>query len=63
MAVGTAGGLLDSPKSTSVFKHEILRHYSEPGVLACVRIGLPGLDPGQRRSLFFRFIHKCSLGG
>ena len=29
MAVGTAGGLLDSPKSTSVFKHEILRQYSK----------------------------------
>ncbi len=32
MATGTAGGLLDSAKATSVFKHEILRQYVPPFV-------------------------------
>lgn len=30
MSTGTTGGLLDSPKATSVFKHEILRQYVTP---------------------------------
>jgi three-Cys-motif partner protein len=32
MATGTTGGLLDSAKATSVFKHEILRQYIPPFV-------------------------------
>lgn len=40
MAVGTSGGLLDSPKATSVFKHAILRQYVTP-FLAKVGSGAP----------------------
>lgn len=41
MAVGTSAGLLDSPRATSVFKHEILRQYTTP-FLAKVASGSPG---------------------
>lgn len=32
MATGTTGGLLDTAKATSVFKHEILQQYVPPYV-------------------------------
>jgi three-Cys-motif partner protein len=41
MAVGTSGGLLDSPKATSVFKHAILRQYVTP-FIAKVGSSAPG---------------------
>jgi three-Cys-motif partner protein len=41
MAIGTSGGLLDSPKATSVFKHAILRQYVTP-FIAKVGSSAPG---------------------